>query len=328
MYNVNLFYKKSNHINQYIYGFLLLQKQKIIKINLINNSCPDITTQHILRAEVNGKKFIYDANDGDHIDRGFFSLPDYNWCDVYYKRSFSPQLSEKFPKCQPLGFNYDIKPVFSRWEEISVKCRRALGKDIIKHTDLEADPIVTDNPKLLFLTRLWDPDTVRKNHNGDAGITDEYHKLNDFRLMVLDTIKEKFSSSAMFGLSDNEYTRKVAPDYILPPELTSRRKFIQSLKGYEICIATTGLHDSTGWRFGEYIASSRAIISDPLRYIPTGNYYHYLPFENKKELIFSIEKLMNNRSLRLDLMLKNKKYYSEFLSPDKLILNTILNVNH
>ncbi|RUT65599.1 hypothetical protein CKG00_03635 [Morganella morganii] len=203
---------------------------------------------------------------------------------------------------------------------MSVTCRRILGKDIIKHTDLEVDPIVTDNPKLLFLTRLWDPDTVKKYHNGDVGITDEYNKLNDFRLMVLDTIKEKFSSSAMFGLSDNEYTRKVASDYILPSEFTSRRSFIKSLKEYEICI-TTGLHDSTGWRFGEYIASSRAIISDPLRYIPTGNYNHYISFENKNQLIQSIEKLMSSRSLRLNLMLKNKKYYSEFLSPDKLILN-------
>ncbi|HEK2952278.1 TPA: hypothetical protein SMV02_002653 [Proteus mirabilis] len=77
MHNVTLSFKYSHHISQYIYGFLLLSKNNIIKLSNIDKDTNITGAQHILRANIDGKKIIYDANDGDHIDRGFFSIPDY-----------------------------------------------------------------------------------------------------------------------------------------------------------------------------------------------------------------------------------------------------------
>ncbi|AUU14587.1 TPA: hypothetical protein O4G03_001891 [Proteus mirabilis] len=72
MHNVTLSFKYSHHISQYIYGFLLLSKNNIIKLSNIDKDTNITGAQHILRANIDGKKIIYDANDGDHIDRGFF----------------------------------------------------------------------------------------------------------------------------------------------------------------------------------------------------------------------------------------------------------------
>ncbi|ENO0816296.1 hypothetical protein PAK39_15700 [Proteus mirabilis] len=95
------------------------------------------------------------------------------------------------------------------------------------------------------------------------------------------------------------------------------------MKEHEICITSTGLHKSTGWRFGEFVAASRAIISEPLNYVVPGNFDNYLPFNNIEELYLAIEKLVNDKELRYDMMKRNNIYYNNYLKPDRLILNTI-----
>ena len=59
--------------------------------------------------------------------------------------------------------------------------------------------------------------------------------------------------------------------------------FLNIVKSSDICIATTGLHKSIGWKFGEYIAASRAIITEPLYYEIPGELKrgsNYLEFRN------------------------------------------------
>ncbi|OTA14120.1 hypothetical protein Xvie_03982 [Xenorhabdus vietnamensis] len=324
MKKVTLTFKKSNHINQYIYGFLLLNKQKIIKIDKINKDSNIASIQHILRAEIDGRKIVYDANDGDHLERNFFSLSDYEWCDLYFKRSLSEQLLCNYPKCRPLGFNYNLKPAYRRIEHFLGNIRRQLGKEIIRHYDLEVSPYISDNPKILFLTRLWEPNSKTENSSEKQKITHEINALNEQRLMILKTIKSHFSSIATIGLNDSEYSRKMAPDFILPATHTNRRNFIDMIKNHEICITSTGLHRSTGWRFGEFVAAARAIISEPLEYIVPGDFSNYLTFKNEDELISAIDKLTHDKELRYKMMTDNEIYYNEHLKPDKLILNTLL----
>lgn len=40
------------------------------------------------------------------------------------------------------------------------------------------------------------------------------------------------------------------------------------VKESDICITTTGLHRSIGWKFAEYIAASKAIVTEKLNYSP------------------------------------------------------------
>lgn len=299
----------------------MLEKAGILKVKHL--SINESMKKNLLRAEVDGVKLVYDAEDGDHIERGFFSEEDYHWCDHYFKRSHSKALAVRYPKCAPLGLNYCLRPT-RRWlDEISCKVRRLLGKEDVLHSDFDFDPIVVGEPKVLFITGLWDPKEFNK-----TDVREEVEKINLTRLSVLKMLKNEFSHCATFGVNgDREFTRKIANEFILPDTSTNRLKFLQTMKEHDVCITSTGLHYSTGWRFGEYVASSRAIISEPLRYQLPGNFANgknYLEFTDDSSLFEAIDLLLKNGSVRQQMMQANRDYYQRWLRPDKLIFNTLL----
>lgn len=189
---------------------------------------------------------------------------------------------------------------------------------------LEIIPNVSNNPKILFLTRLWEPNPLKDNASKiELEYYNETIQLNKVRMDALNMIHTQFNERSTIGINDIPYSRRMAPDFILPKEKTHRRNFINMMKEHEICITSTGLHKSTGWRFGEFVAASRAIISEPLNYVVPGNFDNYLPFNNIEELYLAIEKLVNDKELRYDMMKRNNIYYNNYLKPDRLILNTI-----
>jgi hypothetical protein len=54
---------------------------------------------------------------------------------------------------------------------------------------------------------------------------------------------------------------------LLPDNRMSDKKTTSGLlRDYPICVATTGLHGSIEWKMAEYIAVSKAIVSEELNY--------------------------------------------------------------
>lgn len=323
MLTVTLSYQKARHINQYLYGFLMLQQAGVLRIEKIIDA-PSIK-KNILRAEINGVKLVYDAFDGSQQERGFFSVEDYAWCDRYYKRSYGDELAASFPKCFPLGFNYSLTPCYGTLERISQTLRRLRGKGDILHSDLEARPALSRQPKILFITGLWDPAEF-----SDPQVQQEVEQLTCNRLAALHTVGKYFSHCATFGISGNrEFTRKRAANMILPEKLTHRPTFLRLMKQHDICITTTGLHGSVGGRFGEFLAASRAIISEPLHYRTTGNFSegkNFLRFTDEESLYNAIDRLLSDSEARMAMMQQNHHYYQNWLRPDQLILHTLESV--
>lgn len=108
----------------------------------------------------------------------------------------------------------------------------------------------------------------------------------------------------------------------MPNQKTTKISFLNSLQQHDICINTLGLHNSTGWKFAEYIAASRAIISEPLVYQSSGliEGNNYLSFTDSESMILGIETLLKNKS---QMMLNNYHYYNNFVRPDSLIMNSL-----
>ncbi|PVZ87406.1 hypothetical protein C9426_12600 [Serratia sp. S1B] len=315
---VSLFFKRKSHINQYIYGFMMLHKKGILQINSIKESqhCND----NILRASINGLKLVYDGSDGDQVDRGFLSFSDYEWCDIYYKRSYSVTLGERYPKIKPVGFNYNIIPDYSKIDYVKKSAKKILGKEIIRHHDLESLPVALSRPRILFLTGLWDPCE-------DLSIADEIEKITKTRLAILDTLSKEFKEMSTFGVNETTFTKKIAKKYVLPRKKTNKMNFIKMLKNHDICITSAGMHYSSGWRLGEYIAASRSIISEDPYYETVGDFKkneNYRSFACGESLIDAINHLLD-RKKRQQMMLKNYTYYHQYLRPDSLILNSIVN---
>ena len=337
-----LYYFPSDHLSQLYSGFELLQEYGVINITIKQITGNSI--KPLLKILLDDKITIYyDALDGLNwidgtVEENINYFKTNIKADYYFKRSYNKQIVENVPKgCKvfPLGLNYPIPTNDFDSRPIKETIKNYLGNikyisnsfGIVRNpfsSDFEFYPIPNKTNKILFIARLWNPDEA-----GLAHLKYEREKLNDLRISCIKSCKKEFGEYFIGGLQKDNFSTKYYPDLIIPPNLTKRKIFLDTIKQSNICIATTGLHNSIGWKFGEYVAASRAIISEPLHYEIPGNFEknkNYLSFTNDTELISNIYLLMNNRDLILDMMTNNFQYYNNFVRPDNLVLNTILTV--
>ena len=342
MLNVKLnIISNSPHTSQIITGFMLLNQKNVINLcinNISNNEkYPHI---HLVEAIIDNKIVIaYDLLDGYNCN--LEKLEEYiSEVDYYFKRSFCKERNLKIKgneKIFPLGFNYHVtiegNPINSCngiMNKIKEILKKVLKKDITQFTvdRLECGPSykIEYSPKVLFCTRLWSPE----GEPGESMISDKLKSermyINEMRVKIIRGLKERLGNNFIGGISDSEYAREKYPDLILPKSMTDRVKYLKRLRDADICIGSMGLHQSIGWKTGEYIAFSKAIINESFRYEITGDfreYENYLSFSSADECITHVLYLVNNREEIVRMQQKNYKYYESYLKPDMLILNTL-----
>ena len=87
-----------------------------------------------------------------------------------------------------------------------------------------------------------------------------------------------------------------------------------------ICIASTGLFNSIGWKLAEYVAAGKAIVSENLNYQVIGDFtegVNYLGYDSIKQCVDAVDKLYTNPELIEKMRKENKKYYYNYQRPDK-----------
>lgn len=324
-----ILHSKAGHLNQIYTGFIELEKNNLVDLTVENKIS---TKEHILEVIVNNdKRVIYDT-----FDEGwkYSSEIDINDVDYYFKRSFDRNVHTNLSsKIKPLGLNYNVYSEFGNVfgkKEVMInyikKIVKKKGSDFYVK-DFECNPNVSEEPKICFLTRLWDPDGYEVENED---VRKERIEINNLRVACIRACKEKYGDRFIGGVEDSEFSRKYFEDCIVEDNsITNRSNFLNIVKSSDICIATTGLHKSIGWKFGEYIAASRAIITEPLYYEIPGNFkreMNYLEFKTVEELISSIDKLILDKEERFNIMKNNHEYYKNYVKPDKLVMNTLLQV--
>ena len=163
--------------------------------------------------------------------------------------------------------------------------------------------------QILYSTRLW------KGHD----------ELNESRIMLAYKLREHFDG-AIAGVSDSPLSRKLCPDLILPHKVTRRKNFIDLINCSAVCITTTGLWNSTGWRFGEFVSAGKAILSEPLHFKVPGDFQegkNYLAFSSIDDALCKCEMLLRDPYKRMAMEIQNLDYYFQYLKPDVLIMNTL-----
>lgn len=329
-------YFESPHLNQIYTGFEILDKQGIINLSYKKSSGNNL--KPILHVTINDRyKVIYDTLDGFCWNEGsisenlnFFSRIK---TDFYFKRSFTEDLRDINPniKIFPLGLNYHLDHHILFNDNI---------KNIIKNSYFfkklkpikkkytasffEEAPFKNKENKIIFFTRLWNPEMEKNSKKKEDIIS-----INNFRIDVIRKCKQQFKHSFIGGIEDSQLSRNLAKDLIVNKDKSSKTNYLENVKNSNICISTRGLHDSIGWKFAEYVAKSKAIISEPLKYSLPGDFkvdQNYLEFNNTDELVQKIEMLLNNTKMMKDMMVANFNYYNEYVKPDKLVLNTILKI--
>lgn len=319
-----------SHNAQIAAGFRMLRKQSW-NIKICTGSDYPSGNTALVRVTYLGKTIFYDLWDGYHVpDEMRWALAQ---ADFYFKRSFSPEKNQElFPEyCQkiyPLGFNYHVTCPGTPFAEPMWKAaaKQLLGRvpDRYYTSDKFEGTAVspTGMPKILFLTRLWDdrepglPEPVRQ----------ERIRLNRTRIDIIRALKQRFGDQFTGGLNDTPLSRKLAPDLIVSPALTERKRYLRTLHAHDICIASTGLHESIGWKTGEYVAAAKAIVSEPLCYQVPGEFregIHYLPFTTTEECLAAVQTLLAEPYKLFAMKKANEIYYSRYLRPDVLVKNTL-----
>lgn len=348
-------YSTSAHVSQLYTGFNLLAKHGIIKLKYNfkqysrNGKTP---LKHVIPNDLQGlfvvlnneKTIFYDTTDGRLVIKEALEV-----ADLYFKRSYRasevPEGSED--KVLPLGLNFELytKPFdgaeFSRFflnRRNYTQSWKELLKCMARYMPISYNPTMSrmhfapqkgQEPRVLFMVRAWNPGSPPRHMTAEekAAWTSGRQAINETRATIIEKMRKEFGDRFYGGFSHTDFAAKNFRKLLVPDNSSSKKgSYINMLHNYPICIATTGLYESIGWKFAEYVAFSKAIVSEKLNFIVPGNFsagVNYLEFETADECMEQTTKLFENDVLREQMMENNYKYYEEYLSPDKLILNTL-----
>lgn len=325
---------KVYHVAQIATGFYMLKKQGVPVeiIDKTNDRENPFYNLPVAYAEYRGKKIVYDLWDGYQNPEDMKKC--LQWCDVYFKRSFSAEKNgvlfpEYARKMYPLGFNYHVTYPTSPVNEPKLKSlmKPFLGKapePYFVPKVFEGTPQRKDNQdvKILFQAQLWDV----RDPDMSPEMAEECDYINRTRIEIIRTLKQSYGDAFFGGLRDSALARELAPELIQPEKYTERRKYLKLVHSCDICIGSMGLHESIGWKTAEYIAAAKAIVNENFHYSVTGDFEegkHYLAFATAQECIEAVRCLVESSEKRYEMQKANQEYYHRFLRPDVLVKHTL-----
>ena len=325
---------KEPHVSQILTGFCMLEKLGKLQYTFNGNISSSNVNGAFVKVDYKGKKIVYDVSDGYQDEDSMSRLLDL--CDFYFKRSFSRKRNEAFGievarKMYPLGLNYHVscpghpldKPY---WKE---KIKRLLGIEHNMYSNTyfsvrrfeEILKYKRQGFRVLFATRLWEPDRSLPER-----LNEERRHINEMRINIIRALKDMVDIDFIGGVSDNPFSRQTVPELIIPEAMTNRKGYIQLLHTADIGIGTMGLHESIGWKTGEYVAAAKAIVNETFHYQIPGSFMkdkNYIEFADAEECIEGVRCLAADPDRLYEMKIANHIYYNKYLRPDLMILNTL-----
>lgn len=346
--HIDVYYNKEAHVSRLLTGFHMLEASgKVRSVTFHENTGNQRNTPHpqVVEAVINGTIIAFDMCDayglGTPKGREYLTR-----VALYFKRSYDPALDkdltkEEQDKVRPFGFDYYAtfsgnpidQPSGLRSKLLSA-LRKYTGYNRFMHIDaFEGSADRTDSPSILFMTRLWDPSEI--SLSGDLApdvrayreyMIEERHKINADRIRLIRTLKERYGKAFFGGIQDSPFAQTQCPDLILPKKLVCKRAYLTRMKNSDICIGSMGLHRSTGWKTGEYVAAARAIVAERFTYQVPGDFEenrNYIPYDTPEECLDAVERLFHDPEAIYQMKLANQQYYQNYLRPDIQIQNAL-----
>ncbi len=337
----------AGHVQQLYTGFKILKDNGLIELTQqISKHDIEESDAHLIVevSDKNNQKLVlyFDNNDSKEINEEHLKI-----CDVYFKRSFSREYilechTKYESKIQPLGLNYLVLPnsfdilSFKRYLSLSSSLKKKLSGAVnsinpkskmkshacLRH--LHSLPTYYLPPRVLFMVTAYDP--YDKPDRPKEKIEERIYN-NELRAHCVRMLRKELGPKFYGGFMHNEYTLRKHKDVLIDTPANGQRKnYLKILSEFPICIATTGLHGSIGWKFAEYIAFSRAIVAEKLHYEVPGQLrsnQNYLEFSSPEECVEQSMKLLTDHALRYELMKNNSEYYQNYIKPDRLVFNAL-----
>ncbi len=271
----------------------------------------------------NRSTLFYDTHDCAEIDTQAAARS-----HLYFKRSYNATLVPVHfqDKVRPLGLNYAVYPDRIGLSEISWKYlfspdggRRTADSGPVadslqpprtescrpRISETEALPDMKQPPRVLFLTRAWNPHVEGELPRDRV---EDRMTLNLSRARCIELLREKFRDHFLGGFAPSRYAVERFPSLVLPAGVVSRKHYLAAVRRHQICVITSGLRGSTGWKMGEYVAASRAIVAEQLNCSVPGGFaspQNYLEFSTPEECVQAVERLFRDRELRTEIMIRS-----------------------
>lgn len=342
-------YSSSNHVSQVLTGFGALRRSGEIRASVRRSDRfdPGVLGSRLDVVLDGQARLVYDLADGGAIAPG----EGIEEADVYFKRSYG-QAAASHPeagKIYPLGLNY---PVYGpgdwhvrrlwwsaaglrphnaasvatrmvRLSRVASWLTRANGGRHSSWVDrFTAPPEPAPDPRVLFLTRTWDPATATH-----ATTADERRAMNALRAGSIRLLREELGPCFHGGLAPMPHALSAFPDCVVDERITRKTRYLRLMKTCDVCVTTRGLRDSNGWSLGEYVAASRAIVSEPLAYEVPGGFaadLNYLAMTSPEECVERVLDLLGDPVRRGAMMRRNHEYYERWVRPDALARSSLV----
>lgn len=326
----------SPHTCAVLTGFHLLAQQGALTCTLEDCRIPasPLAGEALLEADCGGLCLVFDLMDGYFYNRpeAVFSL--FERADVIFKRSYSKPQNSLLPasvraKLRPLGLNYFVtypgcpltpprRNPLARWQDRrqNTSCTVPVFEAALPH--------LTKHPQVLFLTRLWDPSEPALQAHPE--LQAQWEAVSRSRIALLRALREAFPGQFIGGVSQSSYAEALSPDLILPARATSKRQYLAQVRRSAVCIASTGLHQSVGWKLAEYLAAGRAVVSEPLCCQLPGPFasgQNYLPYTTPEECVAQAKQLLTHPDALLAMAQRNRRYYQEYVRPDAQLAHAL-----
>jgi len=339
----------SNHVLQIYTGLYLLHAAGRIELRqrfgarpLRDRLGPPALDARFAAADLNG--LFVDIEGAGLV---FFDVRDGGDCygelagrvALYAKRSYRPGAYPGAEKFLPMGLNYAVHPDRTFWHELARSFRQlersglaakrlaislarlhpSVGRllDVPTVSTLSGPVDRGLAPRAIFLARTWDPQEVPPRS------AEAVRELNESRAACIRALRKRFGALFFGGFSRSAHALQHYPDCVVAPQVsTSRHDYVKRLKAYPICVATTGLSDSIGWKFAEYVALARAIVTEPMRFElpgPMAADENYLEFRSAEQCGDKVAALLEDGELAARMMENNRRYYMEYGSPDAVV---------
>ena len=235
-------------------------------------------------------------------------------CSVYTDRACFAELVNSVRQVD--GSALSVKHLLVSLARMLPGAGAMLGMPTVSLLSAPPDPALP--PKAIFFARTWQP-----SEPDDVG----FEALNEMRARCIRALREAFGPMFLGGFSRTQHACRLYPDCVAGPELSTRRRdYLRRLRAYPVCVATTGLHGSIGWKFAEYVALSKAIVSEPLEFELPGRVAageNYLEFATPEGCVAAVARLFTDDALRARMMARNQEYYLEHGTPDALVARVL-----
>ncbi len=351
MTQIDIYYSKNcSHISRLLTGFHMLEQAGLYKINYIDDRHRILPSVAVVEADISGKRIAFDLGDRWALahEEGKAYLKNVSF---YFARGYTAEVdivtpaidSVDFKKVFPFGFDYystypgnpsNGDPVSSKQKIISA-AKNLLGYNRCMYPEYFEGKAnyKSDNLRILFYARLWDVSSLPSlAHASDAAIAyrqymlDEWQGINESRIQIIRSLSKEYGKAFCGGIQNSALAEKMCPDLILPVSSVRKKYYLDKMKSSDICIGSMGLHKSTGWKTGEYIAAARSIVAEKLKYDVPGDFndgMHYIPFSTADECVEAVGRLYSNPDMVYEMKKANEDYYRNYLKPDVQIMNTL-----